>query len=147
MTQPDAPETESPAAETTEMETPEMEAPAIETETTGGGMTPNGPVLIFGTWTFTATQIGGDDTLAGTLTLAEGQNASRLVLTDGFNASLQISELDVTNANFVLAATVQTEDGPLPFSLAGSLTGDEMSAEANVEGMGAYALFGTRRTP
>ena len=117
----------------------------METETTGGGMIPNGPVYLFGTWVITATQIDGDDTFSGTLVIEEGQTGSRLTLTDGFDAPLEIYELDVTNANFLLGGTLETPRGPLPVSLAGSLLGDEMTAEGEVMGRGTYALTGTRR--
>ena len=122
-------------------ETPEM--PEMETETTGGGMTPNGPVVIAGAWVFTATEIGGEETLSGTLTIEEG--VGHLSLTDGFEAPLAIYEMEVTNANFLLGGTIETSQGPLPLSLAGSIAGDEMSAEAEVMGRGTYAFTGTRR--
>ncbi len=52
----------------------------------------------------------------------------------------------MTNANFVLAGIVQAAE-PRPVTLAGSINGDEMSAEADMSGMGTYALTGMRRQP
>ncbi len=70
--------------DTPEPETPEMETPEMETETTGGGMTPNGPVYLFGTWDFTVTEIGGEDTISGTLMIGGGADASRVTLPMGW---------------------------------------------------------------
>lgn len=125
--------------------TAQRDTPEVVTETEGGNMGPNGPVYIFGAWDFTATQIDGDDTLTGTLTIGEERDASRIALSDGSDSPLVIDELDVTNANFILKGAVQTDNGPLSLSLAGSINGDEMSAEAEVEGLGTYALTGMRQ--
>lgn len=116
-----------------------------DTATTRGGGMPNIPVYLYGTWDFTATQIDGADTMAGVLTIAEEEGGSRLVASNGIDAPLVIEGMEVTNANFTLAATVHTDAGPVPVDLAGSLTGDEMTAEAEIEGSGTYALTGTRR--
>lgn len=115
-----------------------------DTVTTRGVAGPNIPVYIYGTWDFTATQIGGGDSLTGVLTIAEESGASRLVASDGLDAPLAIEEMDVTNASFVLSGTVQGAE-PMPVTLAGSLAGDEMTAEAELGERGTYALTAVRR--
>lgn len=116
----------------------------VDTAMTHGGM-PNVPVYLDGAWDFNATQIDGDETMTGTLTIAEEQGASRVLTSTGVDAPLVIEEMDMSNANFTLSGTLQTANGPVPVSLVGSLAGDEMTAEAEVEGLGTYALTGTRR--
>jgi hypothetical protein len=118
--------------------------PAATDTTRGGGM-PNIAAYPYGAWGFTATEIGGDDTMTGTLLLAEAEGASRLTTSDGLDAPLLIDEFDVTNNAFVLSGVVQDDDGPMPVSIAGLLAGDEMSAEAELEGRGTYALTAVRQ--
>lgn len=117
----------------------------METDTTRGGGMPNVAAYPYGAWDFTATEIGGDDTMTGTLMLAEAEGASHLTTSGGIDAPLLIEEFDLTNTNFVLSGTVQSNDGPMPVSFAGSLSGNEMTAEAELDGRGTYALTAVRR--
>jgi hypothetical protein len=114
------------------------------TDTTRGGEMPNIAAYPYGAWSFTATEIGGDDTMTGTLVLAEAEGVSRLTTSDGLDAPLLVEEFDVTNNTFVLSGMVQDDGGSMPISVAGSLAGDEMSAEAELEGRGTYALTAVR---
>ncbi len=127
-----------------EADTAEGATAEADTVTTRGG--PNVPVYIYGTWDFTATQIGGDDTITGVLTIAEEPGASRLAASNGVDAALAIEEMDVTNTSFVLSGTLEGAE-PMSLSLAGSLAGDEMTAEADMGARGVYALTATRRQP
>jgi len=117
----------------------------VETDTTRGGGMPNVAAYPYGAWDFTATEIGGDETITGMLLLDEAEGASRLTTSDGIDAPLLVEEFDVTNNTFVLNGVIESASGLIPVSLAGSLAGDEMSAEAEVEGRGAYALTAVRR--
>lgn len=139
MTQRDSTETND------EDDTMEEDTVEADTHTTRGGGMPNVPVYLDGTWDFTATPINGGETLTGVLTIAEEPGASRVVASNGIDAPLAIEGRAVTNANFTLDGMLQTAEGPMSVSLAGSLDGDEMTAEAEVEGVGTYALTGTRR--
>ena len=116
-----------------------------ETDTTWGGGMPNVAAYPYGAWAFTATHIGGDETMTGTLLIAETEGASRFTTSDGLDAPLLIDEFDVTNNVFVLTGVVQDDGGPVPISVAGSLAGSEMSAEAELEGRGTYALTAVRQ--
>jgi hypothetical protein len=116
-----------------------------DTETTRGGM-PNVPAYLDGAWDFTATQVDGDEAFTGTLTIAEAEGASRVLTSTGIDAPLAIEGMEVTNDTFVLDGTLQTPEGPVSVNLAGSLSGDEMSAEADVEGLGTFAITGTRQS-
>jgi hypothetical protein len=118
---------------------------AAETDTTRGEGMPNVAAYPYGAWDFTATEIGGDDTMTGTLLLAEAEGASRFTTSDGLDAPLLVEEFDVTNNAFVLSGVVQDFGGPMPINVAGSLAGSEMSAEAVIEGRGTYALTAVRR--
>lgn len=124
----------------------QRDTPEMETDTMGGGMTPNGPAYLYGTWEYTMTEISTGEAISGTLFLEEAPTVSRVVTSRGVDAPLVIEEVELTNANFVLTGTVMADSGPLPITLAGSLSGDEMSAEADVTGMGIYALTGTRQS-
>lgn len=100
----------------------------------------------YGAWDFTATEIGGDETLTGILTLAETEGASRIVASNGIDAVLQIDEFELTNTNFVLNGVIQSAEGPIPMTMAGTLAGDEMSAEADLTGGSGYAVTAVRRS-
>lgn len=117
----------------------------VETDTTRGGGMPNIAAYPYGAWDFTATEIGGDDTITGTLTLAETEGASRIVASNGLDAVLQIEEFELTNTNFVLSGVIQSAEGPIPVTMAGALAGDEMSAEADLTGGSSYAVTAVRQ--
>jgi hypothetical protein len=116
-----------------------------ETETTRDGGAPDAAVYPYGAWDFTATQIGGDETFTGTLTLAEEEGASRVLTSTGIDAPLLIDAFDLTNTSFMLEGLVQTANGPLAVRMAGSMAGGEMSAEAELEGSGTYAVSAVRQ--
>lgn len=115
------------------------------TETTQNGGALDVAAYPYGAWDFTATQIGGDDAFTGTLTLAEEEGASRVLTSTGIDAPLLVNVFESTNISFVLEGSIQTANGPLTVSMAGSMAGDEMSAEAELEGNGTYAVSAVRQ--
>lgn len=117
----------------------------VTTDTTRGGGMPNVAAYPYGAWDFTATEIGGDETITGVLTLADVEGASRIVASNGIDAELQIDALELTNNAFVLSGVIQSAEGPIPVSMAGALAGDEMSAEADLSGGSSYAVTAVRQ--
>ncbi len=97
---------------------------------------------VYGTWDYTMASLNSSDTMTGLLTISE-EGPGRLTMSNGLDASIETQEVSVTAPNFILDGMVQTEE-PFSLSLAGSVAGDHMEAEANLDGMGVYLLTATR---
>ncbi|MEM1041179.1 MAG: hypothetical protein AAGI91_00975 [Bacteroidota bacterium] len=110
--------------------------------TSPAGGPPNVSTYVYGTWDYTMTALAGGDTVTGMLTIPE-EGSGRFTMSDGTDAALDAPALSVTAPNFVLDGRVLADE-PFGLSLAGSVAGDNMEAEANLDGMGAYRLTATR---
>lgn len=114
----------------------------MEEDTPPVGGPPNVSTYVYGTWDYTMTALDGSDTMSGLLTISE-EGPGRFTTSTGLDAPLEAQEVNVTAPSFLLDATVRA-DQSFGFSLAGSVTGDTMEAEANLDGMGTYRLTAMR---
>ena len=106
------------------------------------GGPPNIPTYVYGTWDYTMTALDSGNTMTGLLTISE-EGPGRFTMSNGIDASLETQEVSVTAPNFILDGMVQANE-PFGLSLAGSVAGDNMEAEANLDGMGTYRLTAIR---
>ena len=133
-----------------DVETPDADEEVAVSDTTqpddapiAPGGAPNIAVYLDGMWDIVLSPADGGDAIRGAWRVEEG-GENRFVDFAG-GAPIEVTDRSVSGDMFYVAGIATTDDGPLPFEVSGTLNGNDMSGEAMLEGMGTYALSGTRR--
>lgn len=133
--------------ETYDSDAEEAASPMEESASADGTAEPDGDAAVAGgldgAWRIVLTPMEEGETIRGTWRIEERGDNRFVDLAGG--ALIDVADRSVTGDAFSMSGTANTADGPLPFDASGTLSGNAMEGEVRLEGMGAYALVGTRR--